>query len=1042
MPLPTSTKCKMQFLDRLDELRWRIVYRSMGIGAGRVLVCVALSVAMGSGARAQATPPVARPPVPTAANGATRDTARRTGSLARRDSLGRRDSTKFADTTRVDTATIRWAEPDSVMRALMTRPGYEVTRFQGTRATYDARTKDLRLDATRKERAAVDRNGELAVSDSAIFFNQTSGDVTNLGNYIINLPGSTEAPIRGFGRWNYNANDRSGQFTNAKLPFNNGETWYLDISSGAVKMDSAKSGAATIYIDHGAKLTSCPDSIPDYYFQVKTAKRTTSNTVVGRDVTLFIGDVPVLWLPFIFQNVHGGRSSGILTTKFGISDIVRNSPSYHRDVENLGYYWALNDYMDAAAWLDWRSGAGGSNPNDPGYLKTNVDYQYNWLNRFLSGNIGGDYWAMGDGSSKIGVRWSHGQQFSNDGQLHLDINYSSNTTIQQRNSFDPIATLATISSQAQYSRKFGPATLSLGGTRTQYPGRPQVDQTFPNLQLSTAPVNFGSHVTWTPSFSYSASQALHIDQPGPFGYRYFTTDSGKVDSAAVKKSSYTTGMSFSSPLKIFSQELGNAFRLNSQRNAFPEQFTIRDVTTGDSVATRIFQETFRTEVDWTPTFQVPSIGQNRFNLSPSVSLSNVDPHAFWVATERTNGKFVSQSKRLTYSLNAAPTLYARVAGFGPFTTFRHSITPSIGYTYAPQGNVSDGYLAATAQVRKGYLAGLAQNAVNFGLSTALEAKVASAGDTTGTQANKLKVISLTMSSFSYNFSRLHAPEVTSKSWLRGLTTERFNYGIRSDLLPGIEFSSDYSLFQGSTTSDTAIFKPYREGMSASLTLSRDQNPFAVLTKLFGRSVPVAEHAPVAPVDPNTTAQQTAAAREYVAQPVAGARTSGERFLVPPSNGWRLALTLSSSRQRPPVGGHIIDYDPAQNCAAAARGNQAYLNACIVQARSQPTNSLPVMSTTNGGNIYRIPSQTNVGADLGFNLTPRWTAAWRTNYDFVRHEFASHVVSLQRDLHDWRANFGFTRSPNGNFAFNFSIGLKAQPDLKFDYARNSMRTGAY
>src|SRR5258708_5661921 len=341
------------------------------------------------------------------------------------------------------------------MKGLMARSGYEVTRFQGGRATYDARTKDLRLDANHAEPAVVDRNGPLSVSDSAIFYNETSGDVTNFGNYVINLPGSTEAPIRGVGRYSYNVKERFGQFTNAKLPFNNGENWYLDITTGAVKMDSTKSGAATIYID-GGRITSCPDSVPDYYFAVKTAKRTTSNTVIGRDVTLYIGDVPVLWLPFIFQNVHGGRSSGLLTTKFGISDIVRNSPTYHRNVENLGYYWALNDYMDAAAWLDWRTGAGGPPAKYPGDVQTNFDYQYNWLNRFLSGFVRAKYMSLGDGNSNLGLSWSHGQRFSNDGNLNLNINYTSNTTVQRRNTFDPVQALATIPSDATYSLTFGP----------------------------------------------------------------------------------------------------------------------------------------------------------------------------------------------------------------------------------------------------------------------------------------------------------------------------------------------------------------------------------------------------------------------------------------------------------------------------------------------------------------------------------------------------------------------------------------------------------
>ena len=51
------------------------------------------------------------------------------------------------------------------------------------------------------------------------------------------------------------------------------------------------------------------------------------------------------------------------------------------------------------------------------------------------------------------------------------------------------------------------------------------------------------------------------------------------------------------------------------------------------------------------------------------------------------------------------------------------------------------------------------------------------------------------------------------------------------------------------------------------------------------------------------------------------------------------------------------------------------------------------------------------------------------------------MNLQRDLHDWRAIFGFTQSPNGNFAFNFMIALKAEPDIKFDYNKATVRSGA-
>ena len=86
----------------------------------------------------------------------------------------------------------------------------------------------------------------------------------------------------------------------------------------------------------------------------------------------------------------------------------------------------------------------------------------------------------------------------------------------------------------------------------------------------------------------------------------------------------------------------------------------------------------------------------------------------------------------------------------------------------------------------------------------------------------------------------------------------------------------------------------------------------------------------------------------------------------------------------------------------------------------------------------MPCATSLGSNINFHLTPKWAASWKTSYDFESGEFASHVVSLQRDLHDWRAIFGFTQSPNGSFAFNFLISLKAEPDLKFDYHKATYR----
>jgi hypothetical protein len=290
-----------------------------------------------------------------------------------------------------------------------------------------------------------------------------------------------------------------------------------------------------------------------------------------------------------------------------------------------------------------------------------------------------------------------------------------------------------------------------------------------------------------------------------------------------------------------------------------------------------------------------------------------------------------------------------------------------------------------------------------------------------------------MTPISYDFVRASSPTVHSR--FAGFTSENWGYSLNSDLLPGFDFSSNYSLFQGSPLSDTAKFSPYLTSISASFNISRDQNPLTVLSRLFGKAVPEQEPG-AGQVRPQPDDAQ---ARALASQPVAGNRAS-DRFILPPTQGWRASFTFSRSSPRPPVGGNIIEYDPRTRCEQNFGTNQLLVDTCLAQLATAPTTEVPVTSQTAGGPAYHIPATTSLNGNINFNLTNKWTAAWQTTYDFERHEFASHLVSLQRDIHDWRALFGFSQSPNGNFAFNFSIALKADADLKFDYNRATVRTG--
>jgi hypothetical protein len=957
----------------------------------------------------------------------------------------RRDST-HKDTTVADsalTAKLRLTPPDSITQALLKRPGYTVTRYEGDRVTFDAENDRLQILSPDSKRALVQRGDSQTVfADTGIYYNQRTKVATAIGNFIMHDPSSGQADVFGRGRLEYSLNERSASITNPSFQANEGAIWEIRALKGKAILGDSAAGKTSAFYGLGGELTSCTDSIPDYHFKFNEVKRSGSNTLVARPAVLYIRDIPVMWLPFLFSDMRPGRHSGILTPRFGVSDIIRTNPSYRRNVENIGYFWSINDYMDASAWLDWRSSAG-MTEGDPGWTRFNGEWRYNWLDRFIGGSLASSYTTQRNGQTNLAITWGHRQSFTKDRRFSADVNYVTSTQLQRQNTFNPYQALATIRSALNYSDKIGPATLQVGGTRSQYPGRSQVDQTVPTVSINTGTLNVASWLQWTPNFSYTASQSLHIDQTGQFQYQYKTGPNGIVDSSLTKRDQYTAATSFDTPIRIFGYDLGNSFRVNERVLDYPQLIVRTDEVTGDPLGTQIFPNWYETDVDWTPNFTLPPLFRSLFNVTPGVSLANVTSGPFWVRTNLSDGKYVHQSKRPSFSLAASPVIYGLWPGFGPFTRLRHTLQPTISYGYAPRADVGADYLGALGRSAAHEFSGLQQNALSFGLNQNLEAKVRSHSDTNPEAGEKIKLLSLNLSSFTYDVDRAHAAHKA----IRGLTTSNFTYSLSSDLLPGFQFSSGYSLFSGDPVSDTAKFSPYMESISASFNLAQGNNPFTVLTKLFGRAVSNDQRPSSAPTPDQsqgpTTNQQYM--QQLANQPVAGSGARGTAYVLPPSQGWSAALTFSTQHTRP-ISGNVVQIDPQAHCQQLAQAAQDpfVLSTCLAQLQNQTTSTTqaPFEAGVAGATIYRNPPVTNLGGDFRFSLTEKWAVSWNTQYDFVRHQIAQQIVTLQRDLHDWRAVFAFTQSTNGNFAFNFFIALKAEPDLKFDYNKATVRSGSF
>jgi len=923
---------------------------------------------------------------------------------------------------------LKWIPPDSMMLELLKRPGYRSTRYQADTVAFDNRTRTMTLGGRDSSRAGVERDATVLVS-RRIVYNDSTHLIAARGDSIILRDPARGEDIVGLQEMTYDVEKKEGRTMDVSTVASSGAEWRVMAHRATFSSDE-ETDRATLWGRDGI-ITSCLDTTPHFHFLAREMKRISNNVIVARPAVVFVQDVPVMWLPFIFQDIRSGRRSGMLTPEVGIAEIVRNSPTYRRTIRDLGYYFAISDYMDASVSMNWRSAARATD-NDPGWTQYQANFNYRWLDRFLNGGVAVSRQTLSSGNGNVAVSWSHQQEFSSRTRFSTNVNYVTDTRIQRQTTLNPQAVLATIASQANMVRQQGPFTINLGATQRQYPGRDQIDRTFPTLNVASRPMTLGEAFVLTPSLSYTTNAQLNIDAIGDFAWRYRNTGSG-LDSTRLKRDSYNRNFTLGLPFKIWDFQVQADVRGTEVANDFPEIKTIADPANPGQTIDRVYARTYLSTMDYTLRAGLPQFLKGTWNLAPQVSLENVVSQGYMVRSERTNGAWVTQDKRLTYGLGVSPTFFALLPGVGAVQRFRHSVTTGLSYGYSPRANVNPEFLAALGQSTQNFVGGLQQSRVSLTLNTNLEAKLRVPGDT-AEAGRKVRVASVQFTPLTYDFELARATGRT------GLATDRFGYTFRSDLLPGFDLGVDYSLFLGSVQTDTAEFKPYRESVRFGFQVDRKSAIVRGVSRLFGvRAEAAASDADAATEMPRDVGGGLVSSADPRQQGLGAVTGSRARNPIQPitTQGFQASFSVSQQRTRPQRGGRQLEFDPLLECESLL-GFPAY-DFCVLQARQRiPTDPNPNQGTA-GGTSVRYPPRTNVGVQTSFNLTPKWSASWSTSYDVEEGDFAQQTVTLQRDLHDWRAVFGFNRIPNGAFSFTFFISLKAQPEIKLPYQNRSFRS---
>ena len=240
---------------------------------------------------------------------------------------------------------------------------------------------------------------------------------------------------------------------------------------------------STIYM-RNLRFTTSEKKIPDYYISTNKAKLVPGKKIIVGASNLVLADVPTpLYLPFAYFPLTKGRSSGFIIPTWG----ENNNQGFF--LQNGGYYFAINDYLDLET-----TGSLYSNGSWDVNAVTNykVRYKFNGNFRFSYQNRLTSIRGFNDFSKNVNynIIWSHSQDSKSNpnSRLSASVNLGSSTffreSLNQRDQADFLRN--TRSSSISFNKKFvgTPFNLSSGFRHSQNTDTEEISLTLPTIQLS------------------------------------------------------------------------------------------------------------------------------------------------------------------------------------------------------------------------------------------------------------------------------------------------------------------------------------------------------------------------------------------------------------------------------------------------------------------------------------------------------------------------------------------------------------------------------
>ncbi len=441
-----------------------------------------------------------------------------------------------------------------------------------------------------------------------------------------------------------------------------------------------KSDKNELFVDQGDYTTCANVEAPHYFFYGKHIKLIPEDKIIGRPVIFSIGDAPVAALPYFIFPIQKNRTSGMLTPIWG------GHPESGGYVDHLGYYWALNDYMDLTV-----SGRVQEFQQFVANASTNYCKKYDF-----SGAFSGRY-TLNNNFQQQNKQWavdySHDQKLTPDGNLTLTGRGSlvSDESFYKNFSEDSTELLNQwMTANMSLVKRFESinASGSMTWNRSQNlktaektDDAPSISFSLPTRaifplktdQTSEGGTDKEDEAKWYNNIMYSYNaqglQRIH---------------SARIDTAYYQRKEISQDLSLSAPFKLFQYlNLSPNFRARAYTfDSYMDTSTLDSMdisdTTFDTVSmAQVVKDTFPVVDTFTVNDRVHSTVDSTFKRAKSVRnyrIPKFKPHDKWTTNTGWNA-----------GISASTNLYGvyPVNLFG-FVGIRHTLTPSIGYSFTPK----------------------------------------------------------------------------------------------------------------------------------------------------------------------------------------------------------------------------------------------------------------------------------------------------------------------------------------------------------------------